>query len=941
MFKRTRISSAAALAVGGLAVFVSVPALAQEAQRIEITGSNLRRIDSEQVSPVQVITNADLVKSGYTTVNEVLQNITANGQGMLSQSFNQAFAGGASGVSLRGLTVGATLVLIDGRRMAPYPLSDDGQRPFVDISSIPFSVVERIEILKDGASAVYGSDAIAGVVNVILKKSFSGTQVSFDGGMSKASDGTTLSASIIRGFEGSNFNGYFAAEFRTQDQILLKDRSGDWLRFDWRPLGGIDLRPGARNAPVGSPRLPTPYFQIPGSSTASAANFSFAPGCTYVDMRASNCTYENTWAQLQPKQENINLIGRVNFNLGSDWTLGLTGSWFNHTSQQTRRPANVPFGSYAGDTLIGPGLTPTIANVIANFQVPANYPFNTLGVPANIRALVDGTRPRVDDVGSDATRIVAELNGTVAGWDVNAAAGYTKVKTTQTYRGYPNIGNLYTALNSASPATRWSLTGGNSQALIDFVTPTVSNVATNELNFIGGRASRDLLPLAGGPLQLGVGVDFRSKKLNAPDPDPLLYPQLSGAYAIGSEKVTSVYAEVAAPILKSLELDAAVRYDHYNTFGNSTTPKVGFKFTPVKEFGIRGTVSRGFRAPSATENGTAGSLFSFNAIRDPQLCGVSNPDGTPNLTAAANVPAFCSFNPTYLQGTTKNLQPEKSKSVTFGLIFEPIKDWSTTLDYYNIELKGQIVPAAAIATFDPLPFAVRSTPQVVTFGDGSTGLSPVGPIQYVDTPYVNGQTTKTSGLEFETRYKFKAGEAGNFNVGLQFSHMINYDQTINGITYKLAGTHGPSIIGGNTGNPRDRMQLTLGWDKGPLTVTTTANRVGSYDVTDPASGFNTCIDGINGYNSQFFNGATPPEQFCKVPAFTTVNLNVQYKADKALTLRASVQNLFNKQPPVDLQTYGGTGSNSSSNGTGAPYNPSLHQAGAIGRFITVGLDYKF
>src|SRR5206468_7850873 len=131
-------------------------------------------------------------------------------------------------------------------------------------------------------------------------------------------------------------------------------------------------------------------------------------------------------------------------------------------------------------------------------------------------------------------------------------------------------------------------------------------------------------------------------------------------------------------------------------------------------------VGKGFRAPSATENGTAGSLFSFNAIRDPALCPVSSPDGSPNLTAAGNVPAFCNFNPTYLQGTSKNLKPEKSTNYTIGLIFEPLANWSATIDYYHIAIKDQIVPAAAIATFDPLAFIVRSTPQVVTFGDGST-----------------------------------------------------------------------------------------------------------------------------------------------------------------------------------------------------------------------------
>jgi iron complex outermembrane receptor protein len=143
----------------------------QAAQQVTVTGSNVRRTDSETPSPVQVLTAADIKNSGYTSVADVLHNITANNMGSLSQASPSAFAAGGGGVALRGLTVGATLVLIDGHRMASYPMPDDGERDFVDISSIPMDSVERIEVLKDGASSIYGSDAIAGVVNVILKKS--------------------------------------------------------------------------------------------------------------------------------------------------------------------------------------------------------------------------------------------------------------------------------------------------------------------------------------------------------------------------------------------------------------------------------------------------------------------------------------------------------------------------------------------------------------------------------------------------------------------------------------------------------------------------------------------------------------------------------------------------------------------------------------------------
>src|SRR5215469_15942066 len=207
---RRRVSRA--LAIGGAAALAAGahPAQAQQQpaqggageQNVEtviVTGSMIKRTDFDTPSPVQVVSSQDLEQSGYTSVSDVLRNISANGQGTLTQAFNQAFAGGGAGVALRGLTVGATLTLIDGERMIPYPLADDAQRNFVDVTSIPFLAVDRIDVLKDGASAQYGSDAIAGVINVILKKSFTGMQTTVEGGTTSHHDGTTWHLSLIAG----------------------------------------------------------------------------------------------------------------------------------------------------------------------------------------------------------------------------------------------------------------------------------------------------------------------------------------------------------------------------------------------------------------------------------------------------------------------------------------------------------------------------------------------------------------------------------------------------------------------------------------------------------------------------------------------------------------------------------------------------------------------
>jgi iron complex outermembrane recepter protein len=272
--------------------------------------------------------------------------------------------------------------------------------------------------------------------------------------------------------------------------------------------------------------------------------------------------------------------------------------------------------------------------------------------------------------------------------------------------------------------------------------------------------------------------------------------------------------------------------------------------------------------------------------------------------------------------------------VTLGLIVEPVKGWSTTLDYFRISVDNQIIPAAALTSYDPVGNGVRGTPQQVTFGDGRTGLSPVGPFAYSASPYVNGQRTETSGLEFETRYRIGLGELGELGVGFQIAHMLKYTQTIEGQSYELAGTHGPTAIGGNTGNPRNRAQFTLNYSKGPFSATTTFNHVGSFDVTDPSVGITDCANGVYANPQPRFPGSvTPPERFCRVDAFVTANLSLRYQASPALSLRGAVTNLFDKGPPVDMSTYGGSG--------GSAYNPSLHQAGAVGRAFSLGMDYKF
>ncbi|NVD99290.1 TonB-dependent receptor [Massilia sp. BJB1822] len=953
MLRKTTLVRALTVAFGTSALTAAMvqPAMAQanppaaEATptRVVVTGSLISRADKETPSPVQVLSSDDLIKSGYTSVAEVLSNLTANGQGALSNGFAGAFANGGSGVSLRGLTVGLTLVLIDGHRMAPYPLSDDGQRSFVDVSAIPFDAIERVEVLKDGASSVYGSDAISGVVNIILKKNFNGTSIKADAGRSQHGGGRNYKVALTTGIgdlQADGYNAFISLEHRNSDRIRMIQRKGlgDWTSNDWSNRGGLNLERGVPNA--GNARLAhgrVPFFYRPGEGGVNnPANFQFlAPGCNHALYMAGGCAVPDTESNIQPDSENTNVLAGFTKTLNQDWTLAVKASRFQRNSQNNRGlPLNFSQATFAGFTSLIPGQPPKVVNTIPSTLFPNGVQGNNLGGPARLYGIIPGIAPAASTESKTvATRLVADLDGTIGAWTVKAAAGVSRVKATIGYNGYVNRVALYNALNAPDGPGKFNPLGGNSADLLAQIAPSFSNESTSDLSFVDANFGRELMQLPGGPLSLAAGVSYIKKKLNAPPADLMSRGIVNSgnAYASGKETNTAAYAELNAAVLKNLELNASARYDHFDTYGNSFTPKVGFKFKPHEMASLRGTFSKGFRAPSATENGVASSTFNFNTINDPVLCA----DGS-NKTKG-NVVTACGMTPTYVQLTNKDLAPEKSKSYTLGLILEPMKNLSATLDYYHIKVTGQINSAAGVPGFVPVYFRNAPVPTDISDGKGGTYVDTpsVGTIAYITSPFVNAGSTETSGVEMDLSYKHKLGDLGTAKVGLTVNHMINYKLTSGDKTVELAGTHGPSAISGNTGNPRNRAQLTLGWDRGPLTTTATANWVSSYSGLDPAGGVTDCADAWSLSSRGYYSGGShQPLEFCKIKSFTTVDLNVLYRFDKNLTLKASILNLFDKRPPLDVATYGNAGSNYG-------YNATLHQAGAVGRFFSLGASYNF
>jgi iron complex outermembrane receptor protein len=970
------LALAQVIAGGAFSVMSMAPAMAQEAasapvQRVEITGTNIRRADAETPSPVQVITAEDLKKSGFTTVSQVLQNITSNGQGTLSQGFSGAFATGAAGISLHGLNTSATLVLIDGHRMAANPLPDDNERFFVDVSNIPFDAVERVEVLKDGASATYGSDAMAGVVNIILKKKFVGTTVNAEGGSSTEGGGATFHASVMHGFgdyDADGYNAYVNLEYRHQDSITINQRlnDGQWARLDQSNIGGQNITPGV-NTPLnpipvanGTVYLTNPQgaggFGNPANAyfytNPIAPNASYSGTCTYAMLQpgAAGCPFTSPVADIQPATHNLNILGSVTKKLDGDWKIDFKASMFESAVEDYRgdsasgRLTAFP-KSYGGEAVGAPGVIPHVVGpVIPAITVPATYPGNPFGVPARVRGIITDAPLVGTQTNSKAFRLVEDLSGSAFGWDIDSSIGWTKVSLDVQATGNVNPVALNAALNApnGSPG-QFLITGGNNPALLASIFPTTDTTETSDLEFGEFHATRSLMELPGGDLGFSMGASVVHQAIDNEPSSLRSNGTITGslAYDKGSQSVASAYMEMVAPVLKSLELDASLRYDHFSNAAASTTPKIGFKWTPMQEIGLRGTVAKGFRAPNPAENGQSGAIYSSGTTNDPILC----PGGSP--TTKGNVISQCAVAPPFLIVGAQNLEPEKSTSETLGLILEPIKGWSSTLDFFQVKIENQIIA-------DPnVNVTQRGAPVTETCSDGAGGTTTctpaVGEILYNGSSYINANSTQIRGLEFDTRYKFKLGEYGSLNAEFNWTHEMSYllsaDYLGNGFptTYELAGTHGPATIGGNTGNPKNRMQAIFTWTQGPAQVATTFNWIDSFDLTDP-SGSNTgqpvnnCNDGVStgGTFTPWFpaassGGTTAPAQYCKVASFLDTDISASYKIDKHWTVHGAIINVFNQAPPVDLNTYGSV----------LPYNPSMHMNGAIGRFINVGANYVF
>jgi iron complex outermembrane recepter protein len=908
-----------------------------ELNEIVVTGSLLRRTSEETESPVTVFTAEAIKQTGLTTVADVVRTISADNSGTIPTAFGAGFAAGSSGVALRGLTVNSTLVLIDGRRAAPYALADDGQRSFVDLNTIPLDSVERIEILKDGASSIYGADAIAGVVNIILKKQYQGAEVNAEYGVGQHAGGgmERFTASFGKGdLETDRFNAYVNIEFEGDSRIAVGDRPFPFNTTDLSSINGVDGRsgfptvgstPSAVVAPAGpGPNAATPYlgaqlngpYQLlnPALGCRGAGTAAGSAPSQFDGISTDNYCLQNQalYGDDQPAEQRLGVSARFTIKLTDTIDLYTNTSYYQNTVIVDGPAAGIQSSVPTNTNAIG--LPPTLASGAVN----PNDPFAASGQYALIMYRFADIQ-NVDILKNHNFRWVTGIKGSMWGWDFDSGLviNHTWLDTDQ--KGLLNGPALFTAINTGS--YNFVNPSANTAAVRAAIAPDLIKTSTTDLDSIDFKATHDLFTLPGGAVQVALGAEARYEA----QADPALNPNgtvqgLGIAQTAGARRVEAAYFEFGVPVVKQLNIDIAGRYDHYSDFGSSFTPKAGFKFTPIEELAIRGTYSKGFRAPSFAENGSS-SAEGFITVNP--ATSFPGQNGTPGGFCAANTHStnYClPYALGVLSSANPNIKPEKSDSYTFGVVTQPIKQFSASVDYYYIKKTNVIEPPntnAALTPYllgQPIPPGLSVTPDIV---DANFPGSLPRPI-LLGGLYENANSLSTDGIDIDLRGNLSLGDYGKWTSDLSVTKIFSFKLVnADGSSEQWVGTQSPYILSSGAGTPRYRGTFTNSYEYGPAQLTLT---------TYYTSGFqSTGVDATNDPTVCLYT-----TNYCHVASFIDIDLTATYKVTSHLTTSLTVQNLMDRLPPINPADYAGIN-----------YNPTYAQAGIIGRFFKIGASYKF
>lgn len=821
-----------ALALAYPAFASAQDAAAPDLERVIITGSNIRVTQKEGASAVQVITAKDLAATGKTAVADVLRAISANSGNSYNEQFTGSFSAGTAGLSLRGLGQKNTLILVNGKRVASFATAQNLQETFVDLNSLPMEAVQRIEVLKDGASSVYGSDAVAGVVNIILYEQFTGTEIKAQAGSSTEGTGQTeKSVALKTGFGNLDTDGYsivFSADAMERDKLQQSDVA--WLAgsdfrgnkngtLAWVPTNYYGTDPTKLLGGVQGPLQLLPYGDITPGKTGTVLAYNPAPYKTLIP---------------GVKRVHTSLRGTLRVNQDTDVYADLMYG-YSSAAQTFSAPLSVGTGLRAWNNA-----TQSLDDIAVT--LPVGHPNNPGTTPAAINATLFDLGPRMKVGRVDFYRALTGVKGTAAGWTYDASVGRSGSKLKETVDNFVNRYVFQDALVKGS--YNFADQSKNSEAVRSALRLATLRPAESTLTTADFSASKDLFSLPAGEVGFAFGAQWRREEMDANTSTAVLSgTELRPAINIikGQRDVTALFAEFNVPLRKDLSLNLAGRGDHYDDFGSAFSPKASLRYEPYQWLLLRGTASRGFRAPSLPEitNSTAVSYASVLDPRDP--ISPTQTRGITNITRA-----------------NADLGPERSNNLNLGFVIAPSKNSSVGVDYYRIRQKGVIGTESADTI---IANEARAPQNIVRGADGR--------ILTLYRQYANQGERHVSGVDLDLRQRFVGNAWGNVTINGQLSRVLKFEAPLS-TGAALTNGAGTNYFGSI---PKWRGVTGATWDIGQWATTLTWTYVDGYEQTTR-------------------KGDT-------VAPFATVDLNVAWQVTPKTSLGLTVLNLGNTRPSWD------------------------------------------
>jgi iron complex outermembrane receptor protein len=870
----------------GLAVLIGSAALsagaqekpndAQTIQRVEITGSSIKRIDAETAFAVTVIKAEEFAQKGMTSVEEVLTSLSMNQQSTVAAANVGTESGGKSAANLRGLGDGRTLVLLNGRRLANHPY--DGSS--ADLYSIPFAAIDRIEVLRDGASHIYGTDAISGVVNFITKRTVNSTTVSAEVVVPQQSGAREKRASLVTGFgniDKDGYNVFVAADHHGQDRMRTTER--EFSKTGILPEFGIRKTSGTT--------FPANFF----SANGITGNPGFATGCLAPDSipDANTKTCRQDYARFVdgiPETSQTSLLARASAKVGQGNMASL--EYLHAESENINRIAPPPMTGlqmhstskwYPG----GSGGTPAVAG-LAGEDLSVSW-----------RTVEGGLREATNKGISD--RLVAALQGDVMGWDYNVALNTALTKVTESLSGgYLNDEKIQSGINNGI-LNPFALQDAAGKAYLDAAGVRGDVVVAKARNTgVDLRLTRELMDLPAGPLGVALGAEARREHteflLQRGPLDQMMISRASGLVSAkdqaGERSLSAFFSEANIPVTKALEIQLAGRYDHYSDAGNTFNPKIGFRFQPSKSLLVRGSANTGFRAPTLYDlNGPVVDSITARQWDDPVLC----PGGVPKAGVNPNI--ACHMNLLTRTGGNPGLGPEKARSYSIGVVGEPVQQLTLSLDLSKIVIRdiiGNILDEESILG-DYEKYKDR-----YHYNAAGTALD------YINVSSLgNGGERMTKVLDLTAQWRAPRTAFGNVDVWMNGSYVLKD-------TFPLPGGEPQDQVSVYNGTVRWRHNAAVRWTDGPWSLTLSQRYSGGY------------VDQNTGVAEQFYRN---------VKANNIWTLAGTYTGFPHLTLAAGIKNLRNTDPPFSNQA--------PNSQTG--YDPRY--ADPIGRAFYLRASYKF